>query len=137
MHVFVSKPYVLGLVICFLGGCAASKDLHQEYQQVDFTDGISQEEAIIIAQNKLSHSPGYIYKEVDFYSPTVENINWEDPKNILMRENIIGYYQKFQENWSVRFAPQFHGNVNKQVGCQVWVNKKSGETQVSCSRVNL
>ena len=122
------------MMLC--SGCAASRIMDKKHTNPGQFASISEQEAKNIAKNKLLQSPGDVYKKVYFDQPQVQHIDWDYPENKWMKENIKGYYQKFQEHWSIRFSPKYDKSGNN-LGCQVWVDKIKGDAQVSCAPYDL
>lgn len=109
----------------------------QSFRDVDLSDGVDENEAKTIAQDELLRSPGNVYTKVLVSEPTVVRINWKDPKNKEMKDKVIGYYERFQENWLIRFPSNYRQNPIGAIGCQVWVSKKDGAAQISCAPIGI
>jgi hypothetical protein len=102
--------FILYIVILFLNGCASVRSIEQNYSNINYEDGLSENEAVIIGQRfLLNHSDGrhfvlssgYIQRGKDF----------KDKKYVLVRF-MSKQFMPFTKN----FEAQFGLCIDKETG---------------------
>lgn len=100
--------------------------IREKLKQVDISDGVSEEEAILLAQNYMINQKEDFSRNFVLSKPKVVEVNLNDPM-FRKLDNTI-----YKENWVISFPATLEFKLKTGLKwCEMFVNKKTGQVRYS------